>query len=319
MNMTHRNPVSMLHERVQTSGGPKPHFQLIRATGTPNAPTFSYQVSLGRLTSLGSGPSKKQAKNVAAQNMLNNMDKKKVAESDNSESEVIKVAKYVQGEVKAVELTTKTMVEVLEDVCAKHGYRAPVYDDEHGGGGGSYSIICCVGDVRKAGMGHTRAGARNEAAKRMLDMLRSMLPTKMPSTDESPEDPPDQDESTEEVVESLKNLKMEQDSVKHVVVKSPREIVSETRNELAKLRSAYLRDKSQDYMRMLVELGKEQKFVVACVQEKHEDLIMCLVQLNTVPVAVSCAIGTELKTVEKNAARDMLNYLKMLTTPSTSS
>lgn len=312
--MTHRNPVSVLHERVQTSGGAKPHFQLIRATGTPNAPTFCYQVSLGGLTSLGSGPSKKQAKNVAAQNMLDNIDKKKVAEADNSESKVIEVAKYVKEEVKAVELKTKTKVEVLEDVCAKHGYRAPVYDDEHDGGV-SYSIICCVGEVRKAGVGHTRAGARNEAAKRMLDMLGSMLHTEMFSTGESSEDTPDQDESTEEVTESMQIFK---NPVKHVVAKSPREIVTETRSELAKLRSAYLKDQTQDYMRMLVELGKEQKFVVACVQEKHDDLIMCLVQLNTVPVAVSCAIGTELKTVEKNAARDMLNYLKMLTTPSTS-
>ena len=63
-------------------------------------------------------------------------------------------------------------------------------------------------------------------------------------------------------------------------------------------------------MGMLVELGKEQNFVVTCVQEKQKYLIECLVQLNTIPVAVSCAIGTDLKTVENNAARDMLNYLK---------
>ena len=109
-----------------------------------------------------------------------------------------------------------------------------------------------------------------------------------------------------EVVESINMLKIDQ----NVVVKSPKEIVSQTRNELAKLRRAYLKDKSQDYMGMLVELGKEQNFVVTCVQEKQKYLIECLVQLNTIPVAVSCAIGTDLKTVENNAARDMLNYLK---------
>ena len=64
---------------------------------------------------------------------------------------------------------------------------------------------------------------------------------------------------------------------------------------------------------MLEELGKEQKFVVTNVEEKSDDYIQSLVQLSTVPVAVSYAIGTDYKTIHNNAARDMLIYLKMLT------
>ena len=130
MNIPHRNPVSLLHERVQTSGGPKPHFQLIRATGTPNNPTFSYQVSLGRVSSLGSGPSKKQAKNAAAQNLLDKINMNAVTETDDSETKVVVVANKNKERVEAVEPKTKSCVEVLEALCEKHGYRAPVYDDE---------------------------------------------------------------------------------------------------------------------------------------------------------------------------------------------
>ena len=61
----------------------------------------------------------------------------------------------------------------------------------------------------------------------MLDMLRSLLPPVMSETDESSGDASELDEFAEGLG-SMKILEIE----KNVAAKSPREIVSETRNEL---------------------------------------------------------------------------------------
>ena len=60
----------------------------------------------------------------------------------------------------------------------------------------------------------------------MLDMLRSLLPPEMSETDESSGDASELDEFAEGLG-SMKILEIEKN-----VAKSPREIVSETRNEL---------------------------------------------------------------------------------------
>merc|ERR1719341_349205 len=83
--------------------------------------------------------------------------------------------------------------------------------------------------------------------------------------------------------------------------------------KLDSLHKICLKEKTRDYITMLAELGKEQKFVVTHVEERSEDCIQCLVQLSTVPVAVSYAKGTDSETIHNEAARDMLIYLKMLT------
>ena len=85
---------------------------------------------------------------------------------------------------------------------------------------------------------------------------------------------------------------------------------------------------------MLGELGKEQKFEVTYVEveEKNdEDQTQCLVQLSTLPVAVSSdnfndeylfpflttqvcyGVGVDTKSASNDAARNALNYLKMMT------
>jgi len=50
------------------------------------------------------------------------------------------------------------------------------------------------------------------------------------------------------------------------------------------------------------------------VEEKNDDdQIQCLVQLSTLPVAVCYGVGIDTKTANNDAARNALNYLKMMT------
>ena len=303
MNYSHRNPVGVLHEKFQ-SGGVKPLYQLIRATGPPNAPTFSFQVSLGRMTCLGSGPSKKQAKIAAAQSMLFKLEKEETASKANENRSVEDVEESTRSKVSAVKVEPKSSVDMLEDMCAEHGYRAPVYDDEREQDK-SFFIICSVGEIKKTGVGRSRGHARNEAAHRMLDMLRSLIPKA--SLVESSEDSFDKGRVTDKVTdENFSNLNK-------VPVSS--EKISEIVDEqlVSSLQTTNLKENRKDFMCILNEVGKQEKLVVTCVEEKIGNLTQCLIQLNTVPVAVSCGIGKDIEKVQESAARDMLNYLKMLT------
>jgi len=275
-----RNPVAVLHEKYQC-GGLKPMYQLIRATGPPNAPTFSFQVSLGKVTSVGKGSSKKQAKIAAAQSLLDMLDEDKTA------------SKEVKVNVSAV--------RILEELCNKHGYNIPVYDDEREQNE-YYSIICSVGEVKKTGVGPSLVLAKNEAAQRMIDVLRSLHSNT--ASGKSREDSFYKEKLNEET--QNKHLDKSNDPV------TIKETLDYKKELLTRLQMMNLKEKG-DYMSMLLELGKQENVVVTCVNEKLGDKTICLIQLNTVPVAVSFGIGDDIMNIQNDAARDMLTYLKMLT------
>ena len=61
-------------------------------------------------------------------------------------------------------------------------------------------------------------------------------------------------------------------------------------SKLASLHMTSLKGRTGDYVSMLGELGKEQKFEVTYVEVEEkcdDDSTQCLVQLSTLPVAVS--------------------------------
>ena len=278
-NNRSRNPVGVLHEKYQCAGL-KPVYQLIRATGPPNAPTFSFQVSLGKMTSVGKGSSKKQAKIAAAQSMLDILDEDKTAKEDQ---------------------VNVSDVRILEELCTKHGYNVPVYDDEREQNE-FYSIICSVGEVKKTGVGPSLVQAKNEAAQRMIDVLKSLNSNTAPG--KSQEDSFYQEKLREETQNKLSDKSNDPVTVK--------ETLDYEKELLTRLQMMNLKEKG-DYMSMLLELGKQENVVVTCVNEKLGDMTMCLIQLNTVPVAVSFGIGDDIMNIQNNAARDMLTFLKMLT------
>ena len=73
---------------------------------------------------------------------------------------------------------------------------------------------------------------------------------------------------------------------------------------------------------MLADLAGEQKFEVTYVDTYEEpsdnDEEQCLVQLSTLPVAVCYGTGNDQTAANQEAARNALNYLKMMTGKSAS-
>ena len=67
---------------------------------------------------------------------------------------------------------------------------------------------------------------------------------------------------------------------------------------------------------MLADLGQEQQFEVTYVdvdEKTDSGEVQCLVQLSTLPVAVCYGVGNDVETANNDAARNALNYLKMMT------
>lgn len=77
-----------------------------------------------------------------------------------------------------------------------------------------------------------------------------------------------------------------------------------------------LNDKSVDYVQMLHDIATEQRFEVTYVDIDEKTLsgrFQCLVQLSTLPVAVCHGSGATAKEAQAAAARNSLEYLKIMT------
>ena len=66
----------------------------------------------------------------------------------------------------------------------------------------------------------------------------------------------------------------------------------------------------------MADLGQEQQFEVTYVdvdERTDGNEVQCLVQLSTLPVAVCYGVGEDIASANNDAARNALNYLKMMT------
>jgi len=303
------NPVGALQERFQ-SRGITPQYRVVQAEGLSHAPTFSFQVILGDLTATGTGSSKKQAKHAAARAMLDKLDGRVPAQD--GQTPLPPVTENGTGPQ-----APGNTVGALQELCVKHGYPMPTYDLGTVGGQPhlrNFTIMCCVGTMRESGCRGSKKDAKREAAQKMIDKLKSMgqngAPVKASEVTGT--------EIDEEMLNKMSTMKVEtlNSSASQKVASFYRKLQSAGGGSLAKLHVTSLKGKNSDYVAMLGELGKEQKFEVTYVEveEKNDDdQIQCLVQLSTLPVAVCYGVGIDTKTANNDAARNALNYLKMMT------
>lgn len=306
------NPVGALQERFQ-SRGITPQYRVVQAEGASHAPTFSFQVILGDLTATGSGSSKKQAKHVAARAMLDKLDGRIPAQDGQTPLPPVN-ADNTNGGPQAPGNT----VGALQELCVKHGYPMPTYDLGAVGGQPhmrNFTLMCCVGKMRESGTGGSKKDAKREAAQKMIDKLKTMGPNGGPA---SVSDVTNTETVDEELLNKMSTMKVEtlNSASSQKVASFYRKLQSSGGGNLAKLHMAPLKGKNTDFVGMLGELGKEQKFEVTYVEveEKNdEDQTQCLVQLSTLPVAVCYGVGVDTKSASNDAARNALNYLKMMT------
>lgn len=77
-----------------------------------------------------------------------------------------------------------------------------------------------------------------------------------------------------------------------------------------------MRNPNINYIQFLQEIAGEQQFEVTYVdidEKTYSGLSQCLVQLSTLPVAVCQGCGHDSKEAQASAARNALEYLKIMT------
>lgn len=151
----------------------------------------------------------------------------------------------------------------------------------------------------------------------MIDKLKCMGPNNGPAqvNDVVASAGPELDE---EMMNKLSNMKVEilNSQASQKVASFYRKLQTAGGTKLASLHMTSLKSRGTDFVTFLGDLGKEQKFEVTYVEveeKSDDDLTQCLVQLSTLPVAVCYGVGTDGKTAHNDAARNALNYLKMMT------
>lgn len=82
------------------------------------------------------------------------------------------------------------------------------------------------------------------------------------------------------------------------------------------LQSTCLNDPNLNFVQFLQEIASEQQFEVTFVdieEKTYSGKFQCLVQLSTLPVAVVTGCGNNQTTAQTSAARNALEYLKIMT------
>ena len=198
------NPVGALQERFQSRGIP-PTYKVIQTEGASHCPTFTFQVYIGDMMSVGVGNSKKQAKHAAARNMLDKLDGREPTQpttpgqtiqgtggptgtiiSTTGENGIrikaeidgkIVDTNTVGGVILSGEDSAGNTIGQLQEHCVRHGLPMPTYDLANIGGQPhqrSFQMNCRVGCLSLSGEGTSKKDAKREAATKMWDRLKAL-------------------------------------------------------------------------------------------------------------------------------------------------
>ena len=219
---------------------------------------------------------------------------------------MVKAKNTAAGKVLAV-LRSLTIdpISALIDLCNEHGYRAPEFrvcaSDRRSNKSSALGVEveCLLGHLKSSATGNDISSAKISASSKMIDILNSMKGGSVKS-------------SSEESPESKTSLLISDSSyasVSAVPVKVNEDEFCSSFSNTLNLKESEEESKYSSFD----ELCMKHNISVTCAELKLDEYVACFVQVNTVPVVVGFCIKNDLKTMKKNAERDVLNYLNILT------
>ncbi|XP_059488358.1 interferon-inducible double-stranded RNA-dependent protein kinase activator A homolog isoform X3 [Neocloeon triangulifer] len=268
-----KTPVSVLQELLSRRGT-TPKYELVQIEGAIHEPTFRYRVTVGEVIAVGTGRSKKEAKHAAAKAILDKL----VGLSDS--------ALPGGGPPSNIPDVTSQIVSpfddkipgnpigTLQEMCMSRRWPPPVYDLKSEKGLPHERLFTIACCVFKNV--ETGTGKSKKLAKR---------------------------QAAHKMWLKLKDMPVEQPNAS---------VGLEDDDENTSLVS----DSNFNYIKFLQEISHEQQFEVTFVdiEEKAKSgAVQCLVQLSTLPVAVCYGSGPTPKDAQSAAARNALEYLKIMT------
>ncbi|CAM1154470.1 TARBP2 (predicted) [Pycnogonum litorale] len=319
--MAMQTPISVLQELcVQDQVTPK--YEIISVEGEVHAPTFVYRVTVKDLVATASGQSKKKAKHLAAQAVLEMMTSKldkqddSMATTENSETEEL-TNKNIAAEVVSPydDGIPGNPVGQLQELCMQRRWPPPYYemvDFEGLAHERFYSLACRVGKLTQIGRGKSKKFAKRQAASIMLEELKD-VPAEVRGiiNDDN------------YLVDSLQtklclkdvNIPALPPSDGKMISKFHMDLKSSSGTALKTFHSADLQP-DKNAIQLLLKIGEENGFNVTFVPIEHKSYkndYQCLVQLATQPVAVCYGVGETEFEAKAAAAYDAINYLSIMT------
>ena len=338
------NPIGALQERFQARGM-IPEYRFLQTDGASHCPVFTFEVKVGGITACGSGQTKKMAKQAAARAMLDIIDGRAPAPVESAPNGVAQEAKTESTDngtpkepakdkkegASVPPTTVGNKIGMLQEHCVTHGLPMPIYDLTDVGGQPhqrTFTMAAKIGCISVVGSGTSKKDAKREAATKMWDKLRVLGPSALPIVTGAKD------------VGQLKNKNEENSNLSGEIDKELASVVADIKIETitpkaSKAIQAFYSDlnagvkgsclyelhrnplrSGQQFVKMLMDLGEEQHFAATFVDvDEPTDAgeVQCLVQLSTMPVAVCYGVGQSLNAAKDEAARNALNYLKMMT------
>jgi len=349
MSQYSSNPVGALQERYQ-SRGVAPEYRMVQAEGASHCPTFSFQVFIGDMVSMGSGSSKKQAKHQAARAMLDKLDgrtptqdgvqplppvteitppkpgegngtAKEKKDGDDSTNED---GDEAEGNGSGATSMSNTIGQ-LQELCVHRGLPMPIYDLAAVDGQPhmrEFAMTVRVGSLASKGEGTSKKDAKRDAALKMVAQIKALVGEGKEIAAVSGKDAEKEEELSKEDKELAKkvdNMKIDPLTKKHSmkIQQFYRNMQDTAGSKLFLLHRTSLKSaQGHNYVRLLADLAAEQKFEVTHVEIEErtdEGETQCLVQLSCLPVTVCYGTGKDMASANQAAARNGLNYLKMMT------
>jgi len=339
------NPIGALQERFQ-SRGIIPDYKFLNTDGASHCPTFTFQVTVGDISSQGSGQTKKQAKQSAARAMLDTLDGRAPSNGgDDNKAEdggatpdgEAKDGKAATSGDKAEQNGTAkpaigNKIGMLQEYCVTKGLPMPVYDVTNVGGQPHqrvFVIAAKVGCLSVTGEGTSKKESKREAATKMYERLKALGTAALPlingavgklepgsypagenGTGSAPLDP--------ELVKLVNEMKVETITPKHTkqIQQFYGDLSVAKNSVLYSLHRNTVAGVGPHFAKFLGDLATEQKFSVTYVEVDEpadNGAVQSLVQLSSMPVAVCNGFGSNVEAANNDAAKTALLYLKMMT------
>ncbi|XP_075896349.1 interferon-inducible double-stranded RNA-dependent protein kinase activator A homolog [Nelusetta ayraudi] len=273
-----KTPIQILHEHGIKCGS-LPVYVLEKAEGEAHQPSFIFSVKFGEVSCTGQGPSKKLAKQHAAEAALNVLQIEAGA--------VNVVVKPDSNGVPAENNSKPNSVGRLQELALHKGWRLPEYvviTEDGPPHKREFTITCHLEDLTETATGSSKKAAKKAAAEKMMAKLHSLSGSSEITWTPKPS----------VKLDSLRNSTLE---------------------KICVLRRSPLSVPNADYIQVMLDLSKEQGFEVTYFNIDEltvNGLYQCLVEMSTSPVTVCHGTGISCSNAHNDAAHSALQYLKIM-------
>ncbi|XP_053153065.1 RISC-loading complex subunit TARBP2 isoform X2 [Hemicordylus capensis] len=329
-----KTPISLLQE-YGTRIGKTPVYDLLKAEGQAHQPNFTFRVTVGDISCTGQGPSKKAAKHKAAEVALRllkggNMLEPAPLEEASSPFSLEPLAQTttatpVASPVPILPVTSPSSpldmkspvspqqsecnpVGALQELVVQKGWRLPEYTVTQESGPAhrkEFTMTCRVERFIEIGSGTSKKLAKRNAAAKMLVRIHNV-----------PLDPREGNEAEVEEDQFSIIAGNKLDGVKGRGSGCTWDSLRNSAGEkILHLKSHPLGVLNSGFCSLLQELSEEQSFDISYLdidEMSLSGLYHCLVELSTQPTTVCHGSATSRHAARADAARNALQYLKIM-------